>query len=169
MRGGFLGQTRTGEGCGWHTQRMALAPDVRDCFCLHLRRSARQATQFYDDKLRGSGLRTTQFQLLSAIAGMGPTAQQPLADFMGMDRTTLTRNLALLKREGLVLLGKADGDRRERVITLTELGKARLAQALPLWQSAQKEMRRRMSEDAKFPEFDEVLRLLLRVGEITGE
>ncbi len=156
-------------GCGWHTERMAAAPDVRECLCLHLRRCARQATQFYDAKLRDSGLRTTQFQLLSSIAGLGPTAQQPLADFMGMDRTTLTRNLALLKREGLVLLGKATDDRRERVISLTAAGHLRLAQALPLWQAAQKEMRRRMSEDAETPKFDEVLRFLAGLGRMTGE
>ena len=155
-------------GCGWHTGSMAVTPDLRECLCLHLRRSARQMTQFYDERLRASGLRTTQFQLLSAVAKMGSTAQQPLAEFMGMDRTTLTRNLALLKREGLVLLERAAGDRRERVISLTAEGGLRLARAMPLWLGAQEEMRRRMSEDAGLPAFVEVLALLRRVDGLGG-
>ncbi len=148
---------------GWHTQRMGNQADVRECLCLHLRRSARQMTQFYDERLRPSGLRVTQFQLLAAVAAMGPTAQQPLADFMGMERTTLTRNLALLEREKLVKVGSAAGDRRERAISITAEGTRRLAEATPLWRAAQTAIRREMGDDPALPGFGEVLALLERV------
>ena len=72
--------------------------DVLNCLCLHSRRAARRLTQIYDDALRSSGLRVTQFQLLSAVQSAGPVTQHRLADLLGTDRTTLTRNLGVLER-----------------------------------------------------------------------
>jgi DNA-binding MarR family transcriptional regulator len=150
---------------------MAESDDVRQCLCLNLRRSARQITQFYDERLRASGLRTTQFQLLAAIsllvARTGPAAQQPLADLMGMDRTTLTRNLALLERQGYVQVETALRDRRERAIELTPAGRLALDQAMPLWQDAQAIMRERIAADPAIPAFGEVLKVLGRVGTLS--
>jgi DNA-binding MarR family transcriptional regulator len=143
---------------------MAKPDDVRQCFCLHLRRSARQVTQFYDERLRGSGLKTTQFQLLAAISQTGPTAQQPLADLMGMDRTTLTRNLALLQRNGFVTLETAAQDRRERSIALTPAGRTVLKKAMPLWQSAQAAIKDKTSANPAIPEFGDLLAVLAQIG-----
>ena len=92
---------------------------------MNLRRGARLLTQAYDDALRPSGLKITQFTLLAAIERFGHTTLQSLADFMGMDRTTLTRNLALLERDGLVELDRGTEDRREQWIALSPLGGAR--------------------------------------------
>ncbi len=85
---------------------MATRLHVRDCLCLHTRRTARLLTQFYDEALRPSGLRITQFLLMAAIHEAEPITHQPLADILGMDRTTLTRNLALLGRDGLTVIVK---------------------------------------------------------------
>jgi DNA-binding MarR family transcriptional regulator len=137
--------------------------DVRQCFCLNLRRSARHVTQLYDLRLRGSGLRTTQFQLLAAISKIGPTAQQPLADLMGMDRTTLTRNLALLERQGFVSITRSRRDGREREAELTLSGQSAFRDALPRWKEAQAAMKRSMSMNAALPSFTEAFHLIAEI------
>jgi DNA-binding MarR family transcriptional regulator len=111
--------------------------DVLSCLCLNLRRSARRLTQKYDDALRPSGLKITQFTLLAALEGFERTTLQPLADFMGMDRTTLTRNLALLERDGLVTVARGEQDRREQWITLSPAGCEAVKKAMPFWRTAQ--------------------------------
>ena len=142
---------------------MVADDDVRQCICLNLRRTARQVTQFYDLRLRGSGLRTTQFQLLAAISKVGPTAQQPLADLMGMERTTLTRNLALLEKQSFVQIKRSPSDRREHEVELTAAGKHILKQTLPLWKEAQTAMKQRMSADPAIPPFAEMLGVMAQI------
>ena len=71
--------------------------DIHDCTCNNLRKAARAVTQYYDDALRPSGIRATQFSLLSAIKEFGTVSIGALAEESVMDRTTLTRNLKLLK------------------------------------------------------------------------
>ncbi len=119
---------------------MATPLHVRDCFCLHTRRTARLVTQFYDDALRPSGLRITQFLLLAAIGQAQPIAHQPLADILGMDRTTLTRNLALMERDGLAIIAKALNDKRESHIRLTPAGRRAVQRAMPHWERAQQQL-----------------------------
>ena len=114
----------------------ASAPASLTCHCVALRRSARRVTQFYDRHLAGSGLRITQYSLLRALAAQGPTAMQALAAHLVMDRTTLTRGLRPLEREGLVRL-EAGRDARTRLVGLTEAGRARLEAATPAWARAQ--------------------------------
>ena len=114
-----------------------LAEIAETCACLNARKAARAVTQLYDEVLQPSGLRATQFTLLVAIALAGEAPVTRLADALVMDRTTLTRNLALLERQGLV--GIAPGtDQRTRMVTLTNQGRDALAKALPLWEQAQK-------------------------------
>jgi DNA-binding MarR family transcriptional regulator len=109
---------------------------VRACVCASIRRADRAVTQFYDDALAPSGLRITQFTLLGTIWEAGPVTMNQLAGLMSMDRTTLTRNLEPLTRQGFVRSEEGE-DRRVRLIMLTAEGKAALSQALPLWQQAQ--------------------------------
>jgi DNA-binding MarR family transcriptional regulator len=93
-------------------------------------------TQLYDDVLRPSGLRATQFSLLMLIRGAGKVPMTELAEAAVMDRTTLKRNLALLEREGLVRIEPGD-DARVREVILTKAAEKRLAAALPYWRRAQ--------------------------------
>ena len=106
------------------------------CLAFNLRRATRLLTQLYDAVLRPSGLRITQFSMLVAIGLGGSVPLQVLAEMLGMDRTTLTRNLKGLSERGLVsaLTGE---DRRSRLISLTDKGRQALDQALPLWRQAQ--------------------------------
>jgi DNA-binding MarR family transcriptional regulator len=105
------------------------------CVCFHLRRSARTITQFYDHTLAPSGLRATQFTLMTVVRRTGGLPFSSLADVLGMDRTTLTRNLRPLEREGLVKI-VSGSDRRVRLVRLTRLGERKQAEAQSLWAKA---------------------------------
>lgn len=122
--------------------------DPRDCLCLHTRRAARRLTQLFDEALRPSGLRITQFQLLAAVEAMQPVAQAPLADMLGTDSTTLTRNLAVVERDGLVALGRDKADRRENRISLTTSGRNRLHRAIPMWRKAHESLAEQVASTA---------------------
>ena len=108
----------------------------RDCACASLRRAARVVTRLYDDALKPTGLRVTQFGLLSNLMALGSSTLTQLADAMVVDHTTLTRNLDLLEARGLVVTQEGQ-DRRERQLRLSEKGIAALSEAYPLWQAAQ--------------------------------
>ena len=104
-----------------------MTASVTDCTCFNLRKAARAVTQYYDDALRPSGLRVTQFSLLSVIKQFGTVNIGTLADEAVMDRTTLTRNLKLLEQEGLVTVTAGD-DARVREVSLTAAAQEQLAE-----------------------------------------
>ncbi len=115
---------------------MSVLDETPDCACLTLRGAARAVTQMFDEILRPSGLRATQFSVLAAVAMEGPASMTVIARALVMDRTTLTRNLKPLMNRGLVKPGKGTADRRQRRIVITREGRAVLAKALPLWKKA---------------------------------
>jgi DNA-binding MarR family transcriptional regulator len=118
---------------------------VESCACHKVRMAARAVTRAYDDALRPVGLRATQLAVLVAIAVEGAMSITALAKFMIMDRSTLTRNLRPLEEEGLVAVG-LEGWRRSRTLEVTEKGRLRLAEALPLWKQAQQTLRRKLGD-----------------------
>ena len=107
-----------------------------NCTCFNLRKAARAVTRMYDEALKPSGLRATQFTLLCMIETRGPTGMTELAKALVMDRTTLTRNLKPLMDRGLLEVIDGD-DRRQHPIALTSRGREVLARALPLWRKVQ--------------------------------
>ncbi len=111
------------------------------CACANLRRAARIVTQRYDRKLHPAGLKATQFTLLQALLRAGDISQGKLGDLLGLDSTTLTRTLALLRRKSWIQANPGQ-DRREVRLTLTAEGKRKYQGALHYWQSAQRELRR---------------------------
>lgn len=113
--------------------------ELRFCACANLRRTARIVTQVYDDALKETGLHCSQFTLLGTLALIGPRSMGQLAEALGMDRTTLTRNLRALQRDGLVE-DQPDNDGRRRRVAITTRGSVALDQALPLWEQAQKQV-----------------------------
>ena len=113
--------------------------DPLNCTCFGLRKAARAVTQMYDQALKPSGLRATQFSLLAAAEHVGPCGIGELAELLVMDRTTLTRNLKPLLDQGL-LESVAGADRRRRPVAITTEGRAALATALPYWREAQVRM-----------------------------
>lgn len=120
---------------------MPITPAVLDeiatgCACFNFRRATRAITQFYDHVLAPSGLRATQLTLLVGLAKSGAIPLTRLAPVLGMDRTTLTRNLDPLERDGLVIQ-RPGADRRVTLLEITPKGSKALAKAIPLWQQAQ--------------------------------
>src|SRR3546814_19389843 len=97
------------------------------CTCFKLRRAARRVTQLYDRHLQPTGLRITQFGLLARLR-VEPLQMTALAERMGMDRTTLTRNLRPLERLGYVTVDPGE-DRRTRTVAITSEGRAAFSAA----------------------------------------
>jgi len=110
---------------------------ARECTASGLRGAARAVTRIYDEVMAPSGLRGTQLSLLVALSLTGGAPIARLADELALDRTTLTRNLAPLERDGLVT-SVAGADRRVRMVGLTAEGRRTLSRALPLWEEAQR-------------------------------
>ncbi len=115
-----------------------MSNDPSICACMNLRKTARLVAQFYDQRLQPSGLRNTQFTLLVTLANFAPLSVSHLAERMGTDRTTLTRNLRVLEQDGLIA-GHAGEDARVRLLSLTTKGRKALERARPYWQAAQGE------------------------------
>ncbi len=109
----------------------------RTCVVYNLRRASRAVTQLYEEHLKPSGLLPTQFTLLAAVRVMGPVKMSVIAEELVLDRTTLTRNIRPLEREGLVSIISAKSDQRMREISITNKGLKKLEEAIPCWQEAQ--------------------------------
>jgi DNA-binding MarR family transcriptional regulator len=118
---------------------------IETCACHKVRMAARAVTRAYDDALRPVGLRATQLSVLVAIAIDGAMSIAALAKFMGMDRSTLTRNLRPLEEQNLIFVG-VEGRHRSRTLEITKQGRARLRQAMPLWDRAQKTLREKLGD-----------------------
>jgi DNA-binding MarR family transcriptional regulator len=108
-----------------------------DCNCLALRQAARHVSQFYDQFLVPSGLRTSQYSILARLQRKGAMTINSLAAELVMDRTTLGRNILPLQRDGLIAVGPGKSDRRSKEVRLTDLGAARFRVAFKSWQEAQ--------------------------------
>jgi len=108
--------------------------EVRDaCLCLATQRAARRLARRFDRAFAPLGLTNGQFSLMMALnAPQAPTLGR-LAEFLAMDRTTLTAALKSLERRGLVVTRLDDKDRRARRLFLTDAGRAALVAALPIW------------------------------------
>jgi DNA-binding MarR family transcriptional regulator len=113
------------------------------CVCATLRRAARLVTQLYDEELRPH-LPASQFALLSAIESRPGCNQSMLARMLAFDKTTLSRNLGLMRRNGWIEPATADGQREH--VRLTEDGTKLLAVARPGWRRAQNRLRSTMSD-----------------------
>jgi DNA-binding MarR family transcriptional regulator len=107
------------------------------CACTTLRKASRAVARLYEGHLAEAGLSATQFAILRALERRGTSSLRPLADELVMDRTSLYRALAPLERDGLVLIEADASDARARRASLTEAGRARIAEALPHWRAAQ--------------------------------
>jgi DNA-binding MarR family transcriptional regulator len=106
------------------------------CTARKLRAATRAVTGLFDEAMRPTGLRHSQFGLLVSLALAEQANVSRLAGLLDLDRTTMTRNLAPLQRQGLIRSAAGD-DARNRQLQLTEKGRATLAKALPIWERVQ--------------------------------
>lgn len=109
------------------------------CLCTNLRRAARGVSRYYDGALDGFGINVAQYSLLNNLLRLDQPSISSLAEAMGLDRSTLGRNVRVLEAAGLVRLLEGD-DQRNRLVQLTEAGHERLAAALPAWEVAQQRL-----------------------------
>lgn len=137
-----------------------------ECPCIKTRQASRALTRIYDEALRPSGLLTAQLGVLVAVArfGDGGAKITQLASALVLERTTLTRNLVPLERDGLVRVTRHADDARARVVVLTPAGRRALATAYPLWQEAQRRTRALVGGD----EVEALLEKLQPVVDVVG-
>jgi DNA-binding MarR family transcriptional regulator len=110
-----------------------------ECNCFAIRAAARHVTQFYDQVIVPTGLRTTQFSILAKLKRRGPLTINALAEDMVMDRTTLGRNILPLERDKLIRIEPTASDRRAKELHLTKAGERRLEAARKRWSVAQEQ------------------------------
>ena len=117
-------------------------PDAADymacasCFCLASRQAARRITRLYDSRMQPSGIRVTQFTILSQLMLRGEMPIGKLAGILGMERTTLTRNLVPLEQQKWIAITPGD-DPRARMIGITAQGRGVVRRGFPYWSKAQ--------------------------------
>jgi DNA-binding MarR family transcriptional regulator len=129
-------------------------PDVTDymacagCFCLASRQAARRITRLYDSRMQQSGIRATQFTILSQLMLRGEMPIGKLAAILGMERTTLTRNLTLLEQQKWIS-SKAGDDPRSRMIAITAQGRGMVRRGFPYWSKAQAQVGKMLGADGQ--------------------
>lgn len=121
--------------------------EVRDtCLCLYVQRAARALARRFDEALRPLGLTNGQFSLMMSLNRPKPPSMGQVSSLLAMDRTTLTAALKPLERRGLVAIAPDPSDRRTRRMTLTEAGRAVLAEAVPIWRHSHGEVERLLGD-----------------------
>ncbi len=113
------------------------------CLDYNLRKASRIAAHHYEEVMKPCGLRNTQFSLLVATCLMDNPLINDLAQVLGMDRTTVSRNVKPLQRDGFLSIVPGE-DKRSRHIVVTVAGKQRLLQAIPLWQKANQSLQQKV-------------------------
>jgi DNA-binding MarR family transcriptional regulator len=106
------------------------------CLGLASRRAARAISRSFEKALRPHDIRIGQFSMLTALALRGPTSIGALAVFLGLERTTLTRNIALVDAKGWVRV-RPGADARARIAEITPAGRRKLDEAVGSWRNAQ--------------------------------
>jgi DNA-binding MarR family transcriptional regulator len=111
--------------------------DCRACLCLAARRAGRAITRAFDRRLRSHGIRATQFSILVTLIERGPSTIGDLAESLGIERTTLSRNLELIAAQNWVKIKIGSEDARSRSVAITRAGRNAVVAALPAWRAAQ--------------------------------
>lgn len=129
------------------------------CVCLGIRKAARLVARRYDDAFRPFGITSGQFSILAALSRDGSVPLGSLADVLGMDRTTLNRNLKPLEAMALIATTTEQSDARVRGLRLTSAGRAFLDRAIPIWVELQADSQKRLAR-SDWPRFRSRLRAL---------
>jgi DNA-binding MarR family transcriptional regulator len=119
---------------------------LTECACFDLRRATRAVTRMYDEFLRDAGLNITQFSMLRLICAEKELSISTLGRYMVMERTSITRALAPLERDGLVL-SRPGTDKRIRVVSVSNKGRRLVEDAEPKWRQAQEALLETIGED----------------------
>ena len=131
------------------------------CPAFNIRAASRVITQLFDEILKPTGLQITQFAVLVGVVSLDSPKINQLAKGLVMDRTTLTRNLKPLEKEGLIKITSGD-DKRTHFVKITPKGKSAMEKTLPYWEKA----RTVVSEEFGKKHLDGLLKDLASVREI---
>jgi DNA-binding MarR family transcriptional regulator len=123
-------------------------PAASHCLCGAPRQASRALSRLYDEELRGVGLRTAQCSLLRLLRRSGEVRQRDFAELTSHDETSLTRSLRPLVDARWVAVRTGD-DRREKWVTITAGGAAKLEEARPSWERARSRMQAFLPEEAR--------------------
>ena len=118
-------------------------PYKSTCYCTNLRRSAGIISDFYDAALKDAGVTVAQYYLLINLSRLGNTNITHWAEHVGLDRSTMVRNIKLLRARGLVRTAEGHG----KVFALSPEGERVLELAIPLWQKAQEQIESVLGKD----------------------
>ena len=121
---------------------------ARACYCAVFRTAARKVTAIYDAALEPCGINLAQYSLLRTIQRRAPLSLTELGRVTELDRSTIGRNVKLLRRLGLVRATPGADDQREAVVTLDEQGAQVLERAAPLWDEAQRAVEAKLGADS---------------------
>ncbi|MDR1832189.1 MAG: hypothetical protein LBQ97_05630 [Fusobacteriaceae bacterium] len=139
-----------------------IIPRENPCYCIRIRRAENALTKFYDRAFRTLNLTASQFSLLNDIHLLETCNKSELAVFAKLDRTTIVRNLRVLKEKKLIM-ETAGGHGRSTAIRLTALGESHLKKGLVLWEQIQRNIEQKIGPD-KIGDFTEILTLLSNLG-----
>lgn len=117
------------------------------CNCFASRKAARLVTKLYEEHLSGVDLTGTQFSILVYVDELGTASMKDLVEALVMERTSVVRALQPLERDGLLAIGPHHEDARKNVIRLTDAGRRRLEQAMPIWEAAQAEFEHKFGSE----------------------
>lgn len=136
---------------------------VEACACSQVRRTARKLSLLYDHALAPVGLTVTQYALLVSVGRAGQVSRTRLASMLGMDRTTLTRNLGPLEKTKLIVKGISE-DRRERLLRLSDEGERKLREGYSVWESVQGQFVEKLGTE-RYEELNRILKVAESVVE----
>jgi DNA-binding MarR family transcriptional regulator len=120
-----------------------MSPRSLPCYCATIRQAARAVTTLYEEALADSGLHATQYTALQVLEAIPAMSTTELADAIGIDQTTATRTLALVRKAGLAI-DNFGADRRERRWALTAAGETMMRRLRPKWEAAQAAFEKRL-------------------------
>lgn len=123
-----------------------ISPRNSPCYCINLKRATNSITKFYDKKLEEIGLTVSQFSLLNDIKFMETCSKAELAEYAKLDRSTITRNLKILRERGYIA-DLSSNDSRDSQISLTDLGRKKIESSNLLWEEAQKYVKEKVGSD----------------------
>jgi DNA-binding MarR family transcriptional regulator len=129
-----------------------------NCLTFNLQRATRSLVRGFEEAVREAGLTAPQFTTLALLDGFGEMSVGQIAERLGTERTTMTRNLELLADKGWIAPAAAE-DQRMRAYALTEAGRRRLAAAMPAWRAYQRRLVEKLGQ-GQAHEFVETLRKL---------
>jgi DNA-binding MarR family transcriptional regulator len=136
-------------------------PDMQRCACGNLRKTTRVITQFYDQHLQSTGLRSTQCALLRNISLYKNISVGELGAMLLMEQSTVTRNIGILKNHGYITITTENHDARKKSISITQTGEKKLEEAIPLWEQAQAKIEQVIGE-----QFDDFLKTLQSINQL---